>query len=449
MRRSGKEVVTIKEVIKKAKTNKGNPEVKGVAMKHTMSMRTTVFATSVLALGLGVGMVGQSADLNFNLISTACAEEGGAGGHKGPGSGKGGSPMGGAGQKGQADQGQRRGMDKVLSESDDDSDRPPWAMGNKDLNYHRGDGNASAGTKKGDLFGDLWVILRNDDGTPVYVTWVDSDGDGVNDTMQPCTSENCFVQPIDASGEVIALDAEGAPLDPKAVIEVELGRTNVARAPDSVLEHALTEALSKLDGTTLGVEVTTDAAGRLVLPDGVTTIDSPLENLALFEAVVTATDIDGDGNLDVKVVYSGEGGISGTYSFEVPTTDQLDLAASLFAASADKTGVLTVDQVYNVSLFLGVADELSSLVESAGYSDPAGVDEYATTEVTIMQLVDDGGTPDDPLDDTYAPTVVKIPEVVEFNVVQPIVADGNGIDTFAQDADDALQVLEYVHDNGL
>jgi len=35
----------------------------------------------------------------------------------------------------------------------------------------------------------------------------------------------------------------------------------------------------------------------------------------------------------------------------------------------------------------------------------------------------------------------------EFNKIALIGDDGNAIDTFAQAADDSLQVLEFVHDN--
>jgi hypothetical protein len=51
--------------------------------------------------------------------------------------------------------------------------------------------------------------------------------------------------------------------------------------------------------------------------------------------------------------------------------------------------------------------------------------------------------------DVYYPKEVVINEVVEFNTIDPIVNDGNGIDTFTQAADDSVQVLEYVHDNAI
>jgi hypothetical protein len=56
------------------------------------------------------------------------------------------------------------------------------------------------------------VVLRDDAGAPIL-----SDAD--------------YVQPIDADGNPIALDAEGAPIDATLTQEAKLGRLNVGRAP--------------------------------------------------------------------------------------------------------------------------------------------------------------------------------------------------------------------------
>ncbi len=72
--------------------------------------------------------------------------------------------------------------------------------------------------------------------------------------------------------------------------EVEFGRLSVSRSPNKVSDHSLAEALTTL--TVTGAVVTQDAAGRLVITvDGVSkTIDSPLENLALYKAILLAKD---------------------------------------------------------------------------------------------------------------------------------------------------------------
>lgn len=59
------------------------------------------------------------------------------------------------------------------------------------------------------------------------------------------------------------------------------------------------------------------------------------------------------------------------------------------------------------------------------------------------------GTDGDGVFDVYYPKEVIINQVVVFNTVPPIVDDNNGIDSFAQAADDSVQVLEYIHDNAL
>ena len=156
-------------------------------------------------------------------------------------------------------------------EGEDDSDRPDWA-GEKGGKADRGERPETAG-KRGDLFGDMYVILRDPNGVPI----LNADG---------------FVQPIDADGNPIPLDEEGAPIDPDLAIEVELGRLNVGRAPSSVLDRRAQEVITLLNEATA---IETDAAGRLVLTvDGeIKTIDSPLENLAIYVALMTTGSIPG------------------------------------------------------------------------------------------------------------------------------------------------------------
>lgn len=141
-----------------------------------------------------------------------------------------------------------------------------------------GSGGSGGGSNdNGDLYGDQYVLLRDLDAT---------DGRGNGEAV------------LDANGQQILVGTNGAPIyyvlnadgdyeipaDLLAFTQtVELERANVVRAPESVLNHSLTEALSKIDAATV---ITTDAAGRIVC-DGAT-IDSPLENLALYKYLMTA-----------------------------------------------------------------------------------------------------------------------------------------------------------------
>jgi hypothetical protein len=335
------------------------------------------------------------------------------------GKGSGGAKKGGAQKKG-GGQVQRGSANKSISEilagEEEDSDRPAWAGGNKELNPHRGEGSAGSNTKKGTDYGDIWVILRDDLGNPIL---------DANGNIQPCLDPACT--------SVIQLTADGELPEEYAsqVIAVEFGRLNISRAPSKVLEHSLVEALAKLDDGVFGETVTLDPSGRLVV-DGVA-IDSPLENLALYQALLTAPVVDGNVVLSITTTVEGEGEV--TYTFSVPESERLDLAASAIAAASDKTGSLNVDEIVNISKFLGVDDELAKLVGDYTYDR---TDTYGDTKVWVLVETSPG---------IYTATEVSVIDTVTFTTVPQIDADDNGIDRFAQAADDSVQVLEYVHDN--
>lgn len=346
----------------------------------------------------------------FSLISSAKAAE-----PKGKGGGK--SLKG----KHSGYKGLRSGkkdIDALLAEEgEEDSDRPPWA-GVPGKEGKPGGGSGGSDRKKGVDYGDIWVILRNDLGQPIL---------DANGNIQPCLDIACT--------QVIQLTPEGdlPPEYADKVIEVDFGRLNIARSPDKVLTHSLEEALSKLDGGVFGTTVTLDPAGRLVV-DGVA-IDSPLENLALYAALISTPAVNGVVTLSIKV--DSEGGGTTTYTFSVPESERLDLAASALAAASDKTGTLNVDTVMGLTSILDVNDALSNLVGTYTYDRTAT---YQDVQIWIMVEVSPG---------VLVPKLVNVLDVVQFNTVPTIDGDNNGIDRFAQAADDALQVLEYVHDNAI
>ena len=387
-------------------------------------MKRATFKTSVLAAGISMALLASpisQASVFDDLIPSAQAAEDGSGGHKGA---MGANRGGGAGKGKAGAGGYQRGGNKDIADildddgGDEDSDRPDWAQGNKELNPHRGEGNAGSDTQKGGDYGDIWVILRDDLGNPI----LDENGN-----IQPCVDLACT--------ETLSLNEDGElePGDAGSVIEVEFGRLNIARSPASVLEHSLVEALSKLDGGILGENVTLDPAGRLTV-DG-STIDSPLENLALYEALLTAP-VDDEGNATLSVTTSVEGAGNVTYSFTVPEDVRLDLAASAFAAASDKTGDITIDEVVNISKFLEVDDELAGLVGDYQYSDAV----YDDVKVWILVETSPG---------VLEPQLVPVSQYVTFTPVPAIDGDADGIDRFTQAADDAIQVLEFVHDNAI
>jgi hypothetical protein len=233
---------------------------------------------------------------------------------------------------------------------------------------------------------------------------------------------------------------------PTAVVpsEVEFGRLSVSRSPTKVSDHSLAEALTTL--TTSGAVITQDAAGRLVITvDGVSkTIDSPLENLALYKAIMLlpadnpATAI--DESRTITTIKSSDGGkVTTPLTFTIPTTVNIDmLKASLLAAAADKTKTVTLDVVMYMNAILFPNTDLTTFLSSFNYDRS---DTYSGKMVTVLVLVPGS----DPA--TYVATSVDLYKAV-FGEVD-YTTSGTSATDFAQAVDDALQVLEFVHDNAV
>jgi len=317
---------------------------------------------------------------------------------------------GGAGGKGLG-KGGKSLVDKVFradEEGDDDSDRPAWA-GPDATEPKPGGGSKGSDTRRGVDYGDLWVLLRDENGVPI----LNADG---------------YVQPIDADGNPIPLDEEGHPLDESLVVEVELGRLNVGRSPDRVLLTRLDEAIATINAAT---EVSLDPAGRLVLTiDGEEkTIDSPLENMALYIELMNT------GTLSGVTLSSDVLGDLAFLSDGTLTTQDFAAATSFLAAAADKTDELKVDEVVYLNSFLGIEGSLPD-----GYVDFSSFTYDRTAsyaDVTAVVLIEQA-------DGSWVPTEVNVYDSV-FNS-EPFTSMDGGIDGFAQAADDARSVIEFVHE---
>jgi len=354
--------------------------------------------------------------------------------------------------------------DAGSDEADSDSDRPAWAGEGGGPN-DRGEPPSASGSKKGDLFGDLYVILRDDNGVPI-LTEPDEDG-------------NQYVQPIDADGNPIALNEDGTPVDPSEATAVELGRLNAGRSPE-VIDQREAEVVSLLS-TALNVSL--DVAGRLVVttefeilrdedgnpiltapdddgnqyvqpidadgnpvpldadgnpidpslpvPAVQKTIDSPLENLALYVTLLETgtiaglTDLPGDefDNL-----------VDGTF-----TAADLVSAASFLAAASDKDDDLTPDEVAYLDAFLGInttsTDDGSVTWSVIDYSN-FEYDRTETYDVWVDLLVQQP-------DGSWETEPVNIMDAV-FNK-EPY-NEGGTLTAFAQAAEDALAVITYIHE---
>jgi hypothetical protein len=355
-------------------------------------------------------------------------------GKKGVGE-KGKDTKGKASSAGKAQKGKKGGgEDEPSVGEEEDSDRPEWA-GTPGRDGKPGRGNSTPGTKRGTLFGDMYVILRDENGVPILTQLADG---------------TWVVQPIDAAGNVIPLDAEGAPIDETLVQEVELGRLNVGRSPQGVLSTRYEEVLNAINAAD---SVTIDAAGRLTLvtnddpatPDvneaTTKTIDAPLENLALYVEILNTGTITG---VDSDTVFSAElqNLIDGQY-----TAADLIEAASFLAGAADKTGELSTDAVVYMNSILGIDGTLADSQGDGEYVDYSTFsydrsDTYGDATTTVLVYVADPDG-DGPLTDSWVSKEVNIYEAVFGSTDY---SSASGVDGFAQAADDALQVIEYVHE---
>lgn len=141
---------------------------------------------------------------------------------------------------------------------------------------------------------------------------------------------------------------------------VELGRLNVARSPEKVLDQALAEAVASLtpemiEYYELGLD---EAIAELSLNfDEVAFIDSPLQNLALLRDLLAG-----------GTALTGAG----------VENDETLLAAMLLGAASDKTIKITTETVIAVTTILGSpvtgddAAELADLAEAIRVAILAG-----------------------------------------------------------------------------
>ncbi|HYW95426.1 MAG TPA: hypothetical protein VE870_07565, partial [Bacteroidales bacterium] len=215
---------------------------------------------------------------------------------------------------------------------DEDSDRPDWAGGNTEANDHI-KGNDDSGTTRGGDYGDLYALLRDLNGVP----------------EMRLIGEEYYVQPVNTDGIPLDLDAEGELVDPTQAVEVDFGRLNIVRSPQSVLDQAFEEAMKVL--TAPDAVITLDFCGRLTstytnpaTSEVITkTIDSPRENMAIYQYIMTYMFVS-TADFTNRLAFLGED----PYNF-----DPLLVAASCFAAGSDKTGTVDIDEVVYINGFIG------------------------------------------------------------------------------------------------
>lgn len=461
-------------------------------------LRKTLFASvAAVALLALPAAVQQVTGIDVDSVTAAQAAQGEGKQYKGgrAGDAGGGGEQGVGGTRGKVLEDILRGSkrDMTSEDEDEDSERPDWAGGGGKPGTGKPPG---AGTMKGDLFGDMYVLLRDENGLPITTTvggeeyvqpvafdaegnpvyYIDADGDGVHDATETVVLIGPGGDYVDEDGNPVTvdenqlarltleLDEEGSVAEDNSYFpsEVELGRLNVGRSPESVTLHSLDEALYAIYQADT---ILLDPSGRFTLvTDGEEkTIDSPLENLALYISLINngaiqvpeydengnpVVDDDGNPVYVTKEVVDEDGNVIYTMATD-PTGDlsqaDMDVAASLLAAASDKTGTITVDEVAYYNLILGVNGEFTGIdgeyVDFSAFTyDRASAYDGVTAEVLVQQA-----------DGSYTVEVVDVLDVVfggEDGVFDPatenMVADN--IDGFSAAADDAVQVLEFVHE---
>lgn len=305
-----------------------------------------------------------------------------------------------------------------------------------------------AGSKKGELYGDQYVLLRDVDPT-------DGGGSG-----EPVLDENGQLILVGSNGSLIYFEAnaEGEYEIPAAslpyVQEVELERANVARAPDKVMEKSLAAAMEKIEVASV---VDVDPAGRIVC-DG-TTIDSPLENLALYTYLMTAG---GQSSWPDVVEFWPE-------EFQALVGDNLldpdwD-PSSLLGAAFSKSLPVTLDAVLYQNTTLGVNEVTQAggqtQIDYFSFSSATGetyqYDRVAQYENIWLQWYED--TDGDP--STLERVEATVLEAVFANaqwmdqyiqasadptVYETVDASQSGVNDFAQAVDDARAVINFMHE---
>ena len=329
-----------------------------------------------------------------------------------------------------------------------------------------GNGNGNGGGNGGNggsggLYGDLVICLRTPDGIPVY-EWVIGEQDELWPAPQPIKIDETTLEPVkddEGNYEVFSYDYTTGEIIPEEgfiVKEVEFGRLNMVRAPQSVLDQALDEAKNSLQQGGVSF-ITTDASGRLVAIIGEEdwlvnydenplndefddkTIDSPRENVAIYQELMS----------------NGLNGQLGFLNSHFDEADILKLAFGAISAGADKTGLMNVDEFGYMNDWLlkweQIPDDLKLGPDDKGrmyynYEDF----EYSRTAVYGDKYVRiQAFYPDGTWEYLYEPIL----DVVTWTAPEMLIDYANGSNTgitgFANAADDAIQVLEFIHSSTL
>lgn len=259
-------------------------------MKQQLNLsfrKLLVASVSALAVVTVSSVVETSSDLGFGATKVFAQQGSGNGGSGQGGSGQGGSDQGGHDDGGHDDDGH------------DDGGNDGGSKGEGAGGQGKGGEDKTSSSEAGDD---------------------DSDGRGPK-----------YGQPSGDSGGKPSWAQEGIP-------EVELGRLNVIRSPDHVLERALAEVITNFDPATMEALYEMSAASFASYVeanwDTITIIDSPLENLAVLE----------------NYWKTGDASLPG-----VSPASTIDYAAILIGAASDKNVPISSETVEALATIIGVS----------------------------------------------------------------------------------------------
>jgi hypothetical protein len=331
-------------------------------------------------------------------------------------------------------------------------------------------------------YGDLFIVYRDERGVPIPSPLVrvdDPDGVEVDGGLcwQPLAAEASdnldFLYDYDANGvPFVTEDQRGIPVDQYTcgveaafaalTQEVDFGRINQARSPVTVFESQLEDVvtnLSNADSTSL------DPAGRMVastcelddtgaIMTTTSTIDSPLQNLAIYRELM----LNGDsGVIRPELRPQGAGA--------------LDTAARGLGVASDKGGEVNVDMVAYLNQAMGL-DEMPTILPKLTQTYREEV--QGTIQLVTRSFLDynaygydrganfgalpfpeyiPGGAPTagwfeylSLVPNTNPPLFEIVQGPIMGAVFDGVVAAGDNIGGFARAADDTRAVINFMHD---
>jgi hypothetical protein len=199
-----------------------------------------------------------------------------------------------------------------------------------------------------------------------------------------------------------------------------------------------------------------DAGGRLlltreievngVLTDVTKAIDSPLENIALYQQIMTNGFLPGmihsaDFLGALAYLQSAEGPSDTSQPAETLTEDDFNQAASFLAAAADKTGHISLDLMVNINSWLGLNgdDNGNKVYFNFGAYQYNQVQRYGNIAPYLLSgpVLMNG-------QEWCVASNRNILTDVLFGDIPSWYEDG-GATQFTKTADDALQVIEFIH----